>query len=113
MIKGSGSALKVELDTKVAMLLGMPRKQVSAITYEFIEAVRDVLIEEGVVAIPRLGAIKIFKSAVDRELKLKTPNRVSGKAHKVYVKRNIKVSFSKSPQLKRDLENKHGKARRR
>lgn len=109
------TSYKTELDKRVAARLGLNRRDVSEITFEFIEVVRHVLVEEGVVLIPRLGRLtaKTTKrrttfQATDGSYK----KGVRGKKRAVEVNGDRKVYFAKSLHLKDELEKHHGEVRR-
>ena len=102
---------KVELDETVAANLGLSRREVSDITFEFIESIRSLLVKEGIVAIPRLGSIRVFTWSVNRN---RIPKSWKWQAVRgVITVQRIRVYFSKSPKLKEELRRAHGKARRR
>jgi len=104
--------MKTELDKRVAMHLGKSIDDVSDITFEFIEVLRRALVEGGEVVLPRLGALRVRETRVNREVKLtdgpfKPQN--AGRTRKLYVHRNLKVFFSKSAHLKAELEKRREK----
>lgn len=104
--------MKSELDKRVAQRLGLKVDDVSAVTFEFLEVLRHALVEDGEVAIARLGALRVKEMKVDRDVELtdgpfKPQN--AGRKRKVHVERNFRVFFSKSPHLKDELEKHHGK----
>lgn len=91
----------------------MSRKDVSSVTAEFIEVVRQLLVEEGEVVLPRLGGIRTHTSAVNRSVQLTEFKRgeKAGKSRPVSVSENFRVSFTKSRQLTGELKENHGKVR--
>lgn len=108
--------MKAELDRRVAARLGCSRKEVSRITFELLEVVRHVLVEEGEVVLPRLGVLRAKEVRVNRDVDLTTGTFKRGKRGRrlrIHVRRNFKVFFSKSAHLKDELEEHHGKVRSR
>lgn len=96
------AATKDLLDRRVAALLGVPRDRVVHITRAFIEEVRALLVAEGEVAIPRLGSLRVTESKVNKTRVLENPGRAGKRG--VHVKEDIRVSFSKSRQLSKELK---------
>lgn len=88
-----------------------------AITYAFIEALREVLTEEGLVAVPRLGSLRVTVAKINKTRVLSNSGFTGtlGKKQRVHVKEEIRVHFSKSRQLdtelKGSMEKINGKAR--
>jgi nucleoid DNA-binding protein len=89
----------------------MDRKSVSLITKLFIEAARETLVEEGTVALPRLGQVTVTKVKRKKMFELASKHNPDVK-YKRYVDAYFAVSFSMSPLLKKELK-KNGKARSR
>lgn len=92
---------KLILDNRIAGELGMDRKGVSMITRMFLDYAREALVDESVLSLPRFGSFEV------RETSVKRFREVGG-----YVESELRVSFTRSPVLKKELEKKHGKARR-
>lgn len=92
---------KLILDKRIAGEMGMDRKDVSTVTRMFLDYAREALVDEGVLSLPRFGSLEVRKTSVKRF------REVGG-----YVESELRVSFTRSPVLKKELKKKYGKARR-
>lgn len=101
------SSNKIELDLRVARRLGLDRSKVADITAEFIEVVREALVEERELFVPRLGTFKVVEAKINRDVVLTRGNFRKSEtlgSKKMRVERNLRVFFSKSSQLKDELK---------
>lgn len=87
---------KSDLDQRVALLLGLKPKDVTAITSEFLLAIRGALVELNEVHLNGLGHLRVYaqRGAVD---KLKPAN--TGKTLRAKSKKKYRVSFKKAAPL--------------
>ena len=109
------SKIKAILDVETAKRANLPLGDVKVITQAFMEVAADYLVHHGEVYLDELGRMKLFKTRVDRRLKL-----TKGHGYKKGTREqmsldvffNLRVFFSKSAKLKKRLEKTYGKARR-
>ena len=104
------SQVKMELDRLVARRTGWSIVVVREVTAAFLDITADQLVRRKEIILEKLGRFRVFRTEPDWPRILKTGR--NGGTREVVVKRHIKVSFSKSVDLKRRLEKHDGKARR-
>jgi nucleoid DNA-binding protein len=94
---------KNELDLQIATTLGVSQNQVRKITQTFIDLIRNALVNEGHVRIPRLGVMNVLEW--DGEAII---NNERMRVHK------SRVTFRRAALLEQQLREKHhGKIRSR
>lgn len=102
-----------QLNDEVAHLLGLPPKEVRAITDAFVNAVRHALLDEGEVRIDRLGVLHL-KAARGKKKDIMVQGTlkkgVGARTMTVHAKHKFFVYFRKSIIMKRELIERHGKA---
>lgn len=102
-----------QLNNEVALLLGLPAKEVRAVTSTFVTLIRQALLDEEEVRIDQLGTLHL-KAARGK----KKDTMVQGTFKKgvgerrmtVHAKQKFFVYFRKSLIMKRELIERHGKA---
>jgi len=97
---------KHDLDRQVAMLLGMKKKDVSAITDAFLHEAARTLVEDEEVFLNHLGTLTIQKRAGGKRLeKLRTGNFRKGFSRPITVPVPYKyyVTFAKCVPLKKAI----------
>lgn len=108
------NSVKLMIDREVAARLGVNRKLVSSITYEFIEEIRRLIVMEGRLVVARLGTFSVRNFKVDRDvvrLNSSRPLSSEERNNRFHVSRTAKrVYFAKGTALSKELED--GKARR-
>jgi nucleoid DNA-binding protein len=104
---------KTDLDRDVAFALGISPKKVHAITFYFLKAAREALLEDGDVYLDTLGRLHLCVSK-SKPATLKMGNFKPGESTGQFIAQSRKkyfVYFRKSIALKRDIVEKFGKAK--
>ncbi len=102
-----------QLNDEVAHLLGLPPKQVRAVTDAFVNAIRQTLLDDEEVRIDKLGTLRL-KAARGKKKDMMVQGTfkkgAGARRMTVHTKQKFFVYFRKSLIMKRELIERHGKA---
>lgn len=102
------SQVAAELNRRVALRTGRSVRIVREVTAAYVDVILEELVSCGEILVTGLGRIRVVTAKVNRSVPLLKKNGAQG----IEVEDNLRVYFSKSPNLRRRLKESHGKARR-